>query len=386
MKKYIAEFIGTFVFVAVGCGSTVAANSIFISMGSPLPVAFTTLLIAFAFGLSFVAMAYSVGGLSGCHLNPAVSLAMLITGKIRIKDFLGYIIGQFAGATAAALFLWASFSANDALGQNGYGNSSPLGIGMANAAMVETVMSAIFVFVFLVVTSRKEYKAVAGMVIGLSLTMIHIFGIPFTGTSINPARSFAPAVFVGGDALKQLPVFILSPLAGGIVAALLYILLFGTVKQKSAPEGSEYETLAVTEPETEICESDEFDDRKTENLKSEKETNIEYEDAITEEKTSDTENPEATEEESGGAEKNEVIEESASAEETEDAEEESTAAEETEDVEEKSTTSEETEDAEEESTVAEKAEDTEEDAGESGSKENRVEESKQSEDDKNEKA
>ena len=281
MRKYIAEFIGTFVLVAFGCGSAVAANSIFISMGSPLPIAFTSLPIAFAFGFAFIAMAYSVGKISGSHLNPAVSLAMLIARRLSLKDFFGYVIGQFAGSTVAALFLWACFSAKDALGQNGYGTSSPLGINVGVAALVETVLSAVFILVFLSATSKKECKAVSGVVIGLALTVTHIFGIPFTGASVNPARSFAPAVFVGGDALNQLPVFIIAPFAGGIVAALLYILLFNTGRRdvmnadveddsvvriaeaEDAEAGIEDEIIAQV-VETENTETDIEEDKKSE--------------------------------------------------------------------------------------------------------------------------
>jgi|GEM_PF-228113 len=281
MRKYIAEFIGTFVLVAFGCGSAVAANSIFISMGSPLPIAFTSLPIAFAFGLAFIAMAYSMGKISGSHLNPAVSLAMLIARRLSLKDFFGYVIGQFAGSTAAALFLWTCFSAKDALGQNGYGTSSPLGINVGIAALVETVLSAVFILVFLSATSKKECKALSGLVIGLTLTVTHIFGIPFTGASVNPARSFAPAVFVGGDALNQLPVFIIAPFAGGIVAALLYILLFNTgrrdvmdadIEDDSVVQNAEAESadagiedgIIVQVVETENTETDIEEDKKSE--------------------------------------------------------------------------------------------------------------------------
>ena len=281
MRKYIAEFIGTFVLVAFGCGSAVAANSIFISMGSPLPIAFTSLPIAFAFGLAFVAMAYSMGKISGSHLNPAVSLAMLIARRLSLKDFFGYVIGQFAGSTAAALFLWTCFSAKDALGQNGYGTSSPLGINVGIAALVETVLSAVFILVFLSATSKKECKALSGLVIGLTLTVTHIFGIPFTGASVNPARSFAPAVFVGGDAMNQLPVFIIAPFAGGIVAALLYILLFNIgrrdvmdadIEDDSVVQNAEAESadagiedgIIVQVVETENTETDIEEDKKSE--------------------------------------------------------------------------------------------------------------------------
>lgn len=223
MKKYIAEFIGTMVLVIFGCGSAVAANVLIGSMGLTVPLGFTTLLIAFAFGLSIVAMAYSIGNVSGCHINPAVSLGMLITGRMTGKDFLGYVVAQFVGATAGAAILFGIFGGiENGLGQNGYGDASALGIDMPTAIIVEVILSFVFVLVVLDVTSKTENRAVAGIVIGLSLTLVHILGIPFTGTSVNPARSFGPAFFVQGDALIQLPVFIIAPLIGGAISALVY--------------------------------------------------------------------------------------------------------------------------------------------------------------------
>ena len=225
MKKYVAEFIGTFVLTAFGCGAAVSANALVGAMGIPLPLGFTTLLIAFAFGLSIVAMAYSIGNVSGCHINPAVSIGMLAAGRMTVKDFIGYIIAQFAGATVGAAFLWVIFGSNTSLGQNGYGTASALGITVWVAALVEIVLTFVFVLVILGVTSKGEFTAVTGLVIGLTLTLIHIMGIPFTGTSVNPARSFGPAILVGGTALKQLPVFIIAPLIGGLLAALVYKLV-----------------------------------------------------------------------------------------------------------------------------------------------------------------
>lgn len=254
MKKFIAEFIGTFVLVTFGCGSAVAANSIFLSMSVPLPIAFTTLLIAFAFGLSIVAMAYSIGNISGCHVNPAVSLGMFITKRISLSDFIVYIVAQFAGASVGAMFLWFCFGAKDSLGQNGYGSASAIGASMGVALVLETVLTCIFVLVVLGVTSKKEYGSVAGLVIGLTLTMIHIFGIPFTGTSVNPARSFGPAMFVGGDALSQLPVFIIAPLVGGVLASILFLLLFDGAK--SDDQVPEFETCEDLNEKDSVDEED----------------------------------------------------------------------------------------------------------------------------------
>jgi len=222
MKKYIAEFIGTMVLVVFGCGAAVAANTLIGSMGLTVPLGFTTLLIAFAFGLSIVAMAYSIGNVSGCHVNPAVSFGMLLAGRMTIKDFVGYVIAQFIGATAGALILWGLFGSNESLGQNGYGKYSALGIDMSTAFIVEIILTFVFVLVVLGVTSKKANGVVAGLVIGLSLTLVHILGIPFTGTSVNPARSFGPAILAQGDALTQLPIFIIAPLVGGAIAAMVY--------------------------------------------------------------------------------------------------------------------------------------------------------------------
>ena len=237
IKKYLAEFVGTFVLVVFGCGAAVGANGIITMMGLPMPLGFSTLLISFAFGLSIVAMAYSIGNVSGCHINPAVSTAMLVAGRMDLRDFIGYVASQFAGAAVGALFLSYVFGSKESLGQNGFGSASALGIGAPVAVAIEIVLTFVFVLVILEVTSKEEFGSVAGLVIGLTLTLIHIFGIPFTGTSVNPARSFGPAVVAGGDALKQLPVFILAPIIGAILAALFdtYILSENAVLGAKAP-------------------------------------------------------------------------------------------------------------------------------------------------------
>ena len=223
MKKYIAEFIGTLVLVVIGCGSAVAANTLLGNLGIEIPLAYSTLLIAFAFGISIIAMATSIGNISGCHINPAVSIAMLVAGKMTGKDFVGYIIAQFLGAIAGSALLMAFFGGTqNGLGQNGFGDASALGVGMGVAFLVEVVLTYIFVTAILGVTSKAENSPIAGIVIGMTLVGVHILGIPFTGTSVNPARSFGPALFVGGDALSQVWVFIVAPLVGGVLAALIY--------------------------------------------------------------------------------------------------------------------------------------------------------------------
>ncbi|MEG0874828.1 MAG: MIP family channel protein [Clostridiales bacterium] len=224
MKKYFAEFIGTFVLVLFGCGSAVAANTLIgkFDLGGASALAFTTLLIAFAFGLSIVAMAYSIGNISGCHINPAVSLSMLISGKMSVTDFIGYVVAQFAGGIVAAGVLVYLFGKANGLGQNGFGAASALGINLGQAMVVEIILTFVFVIAILGVTSKVENNNVVGLVIGLSLTLVHILGIPFTGTSVNPARSFGPALLMGGEALSQVWVFIVAPLVGAAIAALVY--------------------------------------------------------------------------------------------------------------------------------------------------------------------
>ena len=222
MNKYVAEFIGTAVLVIFGCGSAVAANTLLGNAGQHIQLAFSTLLIAFAFGLSIVAMAYSVGNISGCHVNPAVSFGMLVAGRMTKKDFVGYVIAQFLGATAGAAVLAFILGSTASLGTNGFGKASAMGIGASTAVVVEVVLTFVFVFAILGVTSKPEFSNVAGLVIGLTLTLVHILGVPFTGTSVNPARSFGPALLSGGLAMQQLWVFIVGPLVGAFLAAFAY--------------------------------------------------------------------------------------------------------------------------------------------------------------------
>ena len=213
-KKYIAEFLGTFVLVFMGCGAA-------IFLGAETGVGH--LAVALAFGLSIVAMAYVIGGISGCHINPAVSLSMLISKKISTGDFVGYVIAQIVGAIAAAALLQTLLSmtgitdATGGLGTNGIAN-----VNAGGALIIEAVLTFIFVFVILGVVSDSSKSNVAGIVIGLSLTFVHIVGIPLTGTSVNPARSIGPAIFAGGDALTNLWIFIVAPLVGAAFAAVVF--------------------------------------------------------------------------------------------------------------------------------------------------------------------
>lgn len=214
-KKYLAEFIGTFVLVFFACGTAAV-------VGCSAENGTGYLLTALAFGLVIVAMAYSIGNVSGCHINPAVSIAMLLTKKLSLKDFFGYVIAQFAGATAGAALLMLFVGKDSGLGANALYQGN---IGLS--LLIEVILTFVFVFAILGVTSKTENGAVAGIVIGLSLTLVHILGISFTGTSVNPARSFGPALLMGGDALKCVWVFIAAPLAGGVLAALAHQFLEG---------------------------------------------------------------------------------------------------------------------------------------------------------------
>lgn len=257
MRKYVAEFIGTAVLVFFGCGSAVAANALLSAMGMGLPVAFTTLLIAVAFGLSIVAMFYSIGNISGCHVNPAVSLGMLISGRMKVKDFVGYVIAQIVGAIGGSALLGVCVQGFTSLGANGYGDASTFGIPAWTAIIIEVFLTFVFVTAVLGATDKVENSSVAGLVIGLSLTLVHLFGIPFTGTSVNPARSIGPALMqlVGGDstAISQLWLFIVAPLAGAAIAALVYTFLTSEPKAKVVEVVEEVEVLAeemVEEPET----------------------------------------------------------------------------------------------------------------------------------------
>jgi aquaporin Z len=176
-------------------------------------------------------MAYVIGNVSGCHVNPAVSLAMLISGRLSVKDFVCYVIAQVLGAIAGIAILYAIMSccgmdiAVQGLGANGYGEASSVGINMVGAILVEIILTFVFIYTILGVTSDKEKSSVAGIVIGLTLTFVHIMGIPLTGTSVNPARSLAPALFLGGQALSQVWVFIVAPFIGSIIAAVIYNVL-----------------------------------------------------------------------------------------------------------------------------------------------------------------
>lgn len=224
MKKNIAEFIGTFCLVLFGCGAAVVSG-----ISATGPAGIGLLGISLAFGVAVVVMAYAIGPISGCHINPAITISMVVGGKMKMSDAIGYIIAQFAGATAAAGVLYSiqtgmpGFVMGEwALGSNGWGEGYLGAYTMQSAFIAEAVLTFLFLFVIFATTSKWGNSTMAGLAIGLTLVLIHLVAIPITGTSVNPARSFGPAVFAGGKALQQLWLFIIAPIVGGCLAALVW--------------------------------------------------------------------------------------------------------------------------------------------------------------------
>lgn len=215
MKKYLCEFLGTCVLVLFGCGVAVLTNADLVAT-------------SLAFGLSIIATAYVIGDVSGCHVNPAVTFAMWIDKRISTKDFFAYVCSQVLGALLGSvllIFILNSTGLGDyrtiGLGANGFGTRTASGITMLGALLVEIILTFIFVLSVLGVTKNKKNSSVAPIVIGLTLTFVHIMGIKLTGTSVNPARSLAPALCLGGEALSQVWVFIIGPFVGAAFAALV---------------------------------------------------------------------------------------------------------------------------------------------------------------------
>lgn len=250
-KKYAAELLGTFVLVLIGCGSAVIAGDKIGFLG-----------ISLAFGLAVLAMVYTIGPISGCHINPAISIAMTAAGKMKLKDMVFYIIAQIIGAIVAGGILYLILSgfesfdvAINGLGQNGFGQITTTetqlvngaiaeveitsGYTMAAAFLAEVVLTFIFLLVIFGSTSDKAPKGFAGVSIGISLVFIHLIGIPITGTSVNPARSIGPALFAGTEALQELWLFLVAPVIGGLIAAFVWKLIL---------EGKEEEVEEVEEP------------------------------------------------------------------------------------------------------------------------------------------
>jgi len=216
MKKYLAELIGTFVLTFLGCGTAVSLNC-----GSDTASIVGT---AIAFGLSVVAMAYTIGGISGCHINPAITLGVLLSGRMSAKDAVGYWIGQFIGGIIAAAVLYAVVSTSTTAPAGTMTGANGCTYGIANGFLVEVILTALFVLVVLGATSKTNGATnnFAGLAIGLSLILIHLVGIHWTGTSVNPARSLGPALFEGEKSLSEVWVFICAPLIGAAIAALIW--------------------------------------------------------------------------------------------------------------------------------------------------------------------
>jgi aquaporin Z len=219
MKKYLAELVGTFILVLFGCGTAVVAGDKVGILG-----------IAFAFGFALIGAAYGIGPISGCHINPAVSLGVWTAGRMKTADMLGYWVGQFAGGILASWVLSLIVGgvgggynvATSGLGQDGWGSGYQGGYNLTSAIVFEFVATLIFVVVILGATQKAAPAGFAGLGIGITLVVIHIFGIHITGVSVNPARSFGPALLVGGTALAQVWLFLLVPSVAGVVAGLLF--------------------------------------------------------------------------------------------------------------------------------------------------------------------
>lgn len=233
VKKYVAELIGTMVLTMVGCGVAVV-----VGCNSSGGVVATAL----AFGLSVVAMAYCIGRVSGCHINPAITIGMYVDKRIDTRDAIGYIVFQFIGGIIGAVLLWlilnqtSVWTPADGLGTNGFGAASMAGINMGGALLVEILLTSIFVLAALGVTSTKATAAQGGIVIGLALVLVHLLGIGLTGTSVNPARSFGPALMMLAEnnslPIEQVWVFIVAPIIGAIIAGLVWKFL----KPEDEPE------------------------------------------------------------------------------------------------------------------------------------------------------
>lgn len=217
MRKYLAEAIGTFILVLFGCGTAVVAGDRVGIVG-----------IAFAFGFALIAAAYGIGPISGCHINPAVSLGFWSAGRMSFKDMIGYWIGQFAGAILAAAVLYVIVSgvsggydiSTSGLGQDGWGPGYQGGYNVVSAIVFEFIATLLFVMVILGSTQKPAPVEIAGLAIGITLVVIHIFGIHITGVSVNPARSLGPALFVGGKAMQQVWLFLVVPSIAGIIAGI----------------------------------------------------------------------------------------------------------------------------------------------------------------------
>jgi aquaporin Z len=228
-RRFFAELLGTAILVFFAVGVATLMFGFKFDGGS---VGAGVVATALTFGLVLMALVYVIGPISGCHVNPAVTMGALFSRRISVSEALVYWVGQFIGGMAGAFLLWFMFKQSplyhtsvQGLGTDGYSKASLIHINVGGAFLAEVILTTLFVFVVLGVTSRVANAAVAGLVIGLTLTVVHLIGIPITGTSVNPARSLGPAIIVGGQALSQVWLFIVAPLIGGVVAAILHRIL-----------------------------------------------------------------------------------------------------------------------------------------------------------------
>ncbi len=237
-KNLAAEFLGTALLVFFAVGVATLNFGFKLEGSSPAAGVVTT---ALAFGLALLVLAYALGPISGCHINPAVTLGFVVARRMALRDAVGYWVAQVAGGIVGALVLWGVMSSADGytrsgtgLGADGFGATSTVGLGAVGAIVVEVLLTALFVFVVLAATRNTAAPQVAGLVIGFALTVVHLIGIPLTGTSVNPARSIGPALVVEGSALSQLWVFVVAPLVGGALAALAHNLFYPAEEEDTA--------------------------------------------------------------------------------------------------------------------------------------------------------
>jgi aquaporin Z len=242
IKKLLAEFVGTMVLVVIAVG--VATESFGFHLFG-LSTSAGIVATSFAFGLVLVALVYAIGPISGCHINPAVTMGFLSAGRMKLVEGVSYMVAQVAGGIAGAYLLYWMMTtlptyhkAVQGLGTDGYGSKSILHISQGGAFLVEVVLTAVFVMVVLFATHRAAIQGAAGVAIGFALVMVHLIGIPLTGTSVNPARSLGPALVVGGTALSQVWLFIIAPLVGGIVAALIHMVIADRSKDELVVEAA----------------------------------------------------------------------------------------------------------------------------------------------------
>jgi aquaporin Z len=228
-RKLVAELLGTALLVFFGVGAATLSFGFKLDGGSTAAGIVAT---AITFGLVLLALVYTIGPVSGCHVNPAVTIGFVVSKRIGVREALGYWIAQFVGGIVGALALWAIFSGSSqysrkatGLGTDGWGSHSIIGLNGGGAFAAEVILTFLFVLVVLSATSHVASAGFAGLAIGMALTVVHLIGIPLTGTSVNPARSLGPALIVGGDALSQVWLFIVAPLVGGVVAALVWLAL-----------------------------------------------------------------------------------------------------------------------------------------------------------------